>query len=130
MSTSDHLQLDLPADLGQFLQCFEVDCVAGCCGLDAFTFDPIFVAHSIAANGEEPARIAHARMAGLINELRDFQGSKVTESSYVNWAWTKVEAIAFFEMLQKDIADGLALGAIAPGDPHIRNDPSGRFIRG
>jgi hypothetical protein len=130
MSTSDTLKLDLPASLGAFLRWFEVECVAGCCGLDAFDFDPIYVAHSIAAEGEETARVAHARIADVINELQTFIGANVIESRYLNWAWSKADAITFFKMVQKIIADGLTLGPIARDEEHIKNDPLGRFQRG
>lgn len=129
MSHSKTLYLKLPPDLSGLLSHFMVNCVPGCCGLDAYDFDPIYASHAIAKGGK--AGVEHAleelqQIKADIDALPDDWGVICSE---MNTGWSKKEAQGFCEMLADDITQGLEIGAVHPDEPHPRHDQNQRFMR-
>lgn len=129
MHHSKTLYLTLPSCLRQVLAYFEVNCVASCCGLDAYDFDPIYASHALAANGSAFVESASDELASLIVQIRGLPEDWGVQSGEMNAVWSKTEALAFFEMIERDIRQGLEIGAVAPDDANPRNDPLQRFKR-
>ncbi len=129
MNKEPPYNLSLPSNLLTVLEHFEVNCVPACCGLCAYDFDPVYASHAIAARGTEIVESAVVELDSLLKGLKLLPHGHEVQSLEMNAQWPKDEAIAFFEMLQRDFQHGLALGTINPGDPHPRNDPDQRFTR-
>lgn len=130
MNHSKTFYFKLPVKLGSVLGFFEVNCVPACCGLDAYDFDPIYASHAIASQGEAFVRSATEELEVFITQIRDLPEDWGVQSDEMNAAWSKADALKFFEMVGKDIQDGLAIGAVRPNEPHARHDANQRFNRG
>ena len=129
MSRPEILYLNLPSELSGLLSYFMINCVPGCCGLDAYDFDPIYASHAIAKGGRVWVETALAELQQIKADINALPDDWSVHSDEMNASWSKKEGKDFWEMLAGDITQGLEIGAVHPDEPHPRNDPNQRFIR-
>jgi hypothetical protein len=129
MRQSKIFHLKLPSDLSGLLSYFMVNCVPGCCGLDAYDFDPIYASHAIAKGGRVWVEHGLAKLQQLKSAIDALPADWRVDCDEMNSSWSKKEAQDFWGMLAGDIKQGLEIGAVQPDEPHPRHDPNQRFTR-
>ncbi len=87
----------LPATAAELFTACEVHCVAGCCGLDAFDFDPKYVAEWLACEGGLKGLKARDELQCAINELSSEQEWVCLAD--INHSCTRKEAASWLSMM-------------------------------
>ena len=123
MHHSKTLHLKLPKHLQRLMQYFEVNCVAGCCGLDAYDFDRQYACNAAAENGEEWMAAALLELQHLAAEIDSLPDDWEVLCSEMNAGWPKTEAISFFAMLGDQIGIGTELCRARAEDADLHRDP-------
>ncbi|WP_146851035.1 DUF6331 family protein [Brevifollis gellanilyticus] len=101
-----------------------VNCVPGCCGLDAYDFDPIYVSHAIAKHGKEWVEQTLAELQQIKVEIDTLPDDWGVDSSEMNACWSKKEAQDLFDLLAGVVTQGLGVGAVRPDQSHQRHGPA------
>jgi hypothetical protein len=90
----------LPDLVLELLKSCESDCVAECCGLDAFDFSTERFRPWLQDRPAEDREAVGVKLEGLLRELQG-RPEELAASSERNAAWAKAGAAAFFsELLQ------------------------------
>lgn len=103
-----HLDLRLPDTFRAVVQSCEVNCVAGCCGLDAFEFIPKHIVGWAKDSGSRQGLFcALEEISEVIGQVRD-QGGPVQVVEELNAWWDEPEeCIAVFREVQRVIRNAI-----------------------
>lgn len=106
------------------MQYFEVNCVAGCCGLDAYDFDRQYACNAAAENGEEWMDAALLELQQIAAEIDSLPADWEVLCSEMNAGWPRAEAICFCDMLGDEIGVGIELSRARAEEVGSRHDPN------
>ena len=105
------------------MQYFEVNCVAGCCGLDAYDFDRQYASKAAAENGEAWMDAALLELQHIAFEIESLPDDWEVLCSEMNAGWSKLEAKSFCDMLGDEIGIGIELCRAPKEDADSQHDP-------
>jgi hypothetical protein len=121
---TETLHLKLPSHLQKLMQYFEINCVAACCGLDAYEFNRQHASNATAENGEAWIDAALLELQHMALEIESLPDDWKVVCFEMNAAWSKEEAKTFWDMLGNEIGTGIEICRAAKEDADSQHDPN------
>lgn len=94
-------EVRMPQTLGELFAWCETECVAGCCGLEAFDFSRERIREWVASQPQQ-AGAAREQLRQLVKEIAGRSEEEIRSDALNAW-WVRAEAVEFFSGLAKHL---------------------------